>query len=268
MGRKIIIGVVGATHHKAGNGRPERPVPKEVLELAYRIGFRIGANDAILMTGGEPDSFDRSVKSFAMLGCEAVKDNKNRSLGRMVCVLPNGQRGVRRISGRRRVNLVTGLGSMGRNPITGGTPDLLIVLKGGQGTLVELTFASRQRIATVFAESAECLKAALDKIERDKKLTDSFNADIEKACRRYVLNIGPKELWPQLSELLKTAEDVKSDGQEIAAVAVNAALDRKPQIGRSANFEGIPDDKGNRCLKQEFDKAIEDLSALGPGATF
>jgi hypothetical protein len=220
------------------------------------------------MTGGKPDSSDRSVKSLAMLGCKAVENNEANPLGRMISVLPNGQPRVDCVSGQRRVELTTGLESMGRNPITGGTPDLLIALKSGAGvgTLVELAFGVRKGIQPVFVQSVRYL-------EKDfgDKVNDFADA-IKTASEQYRLDaIETEELQSRLGKLLKKAEDIKVDGQDVqktAAVAVKAALDRKPHIGPSTNFEGLPDREGKRCLKREFDNAIHDLSALGPEDKF
>jgi hypothetical protein len=174
MARKIIIGVIGATH------RRERPVPEEVLDLARGIGQEIGGHNAILLTGGRPAEQDCSVKSYAMLGCAAVRENGLLS-GRMISVLPEGPLGVDGVPGTRRVGLRTTLSPMGRNPITGGVPDRLIVLRGGVGTLVELAFALRPDdiVPTVFARSLEYLR------QQNTQNRDQILVNIRDARTKY-----------------------------------------------------------------------------------
>lgn len=130
-------------------------------DLARSIGHEIGTRDAILPTGGEPNAEDRSVKSFAMLGCQEAKLDERPS-GPMISVLsgrPSDH--VDLAPGTQRVVLQTKLSSMGRNPINGGTPDRLIVLRPGKaGTLVELAYSLRWRdpVAPVFVRSIEHLR--------------------------------------------------------------------------------------------------------------
>jgi predicted Rossmann-fold nucleotide-binding protein len=273
MPRKVIIGVIGASH------RDDDPVPEEVLDLAWSIGLEIGGRDAILLTGGEPIEMDRSVKSYAMLGCLVAKKNELLS-GRMISVLPKPKDlpsgrlpRVERDSNSRRVVLRTQLSSMGRNPITGGTPDRLIVLPGGKGTLVELAFALRRKdaVAPVFARPIEHLRwENANRLKEDKIL-----ADIGKAIAEFradgkcgIPKLDPKALRRALSDHLDSGEE---DTTAIARAAVDAALEGLPnQIEIPTRFEGLPStaNSRDRLLKKEFEDLVKKLSDLQHGAIF
>lgn len=278
MPRKVIIGVIGATH------RNELPVSQEVLDIARALGKEIGTRDAILLTGGLPDERDRSVKSFAMLGCQEAKLNGVAS-GHMICVLPKPEPlpptflpCLHPVPGTRRLALRTNLSSMGRNPITGGTPDRLIVLRPGKaGTLVELAFARwDDEVAPVFVQAAEHSKREnADQRGRtpDKILAGIFNAMIEFRAdgRRDVLNLDAGSLRRALSDHLDTAQDIAAVGAAIAGAAVDAAIAGVPaQIVHSTRFEGLPsvEPGGKRLLMDDFEKLVEKLSDLSPGGAF
>ena len=264
MARKVIIGVVGATH------RNDTAVPEEVLGLARSIGREIGTRDAILLTGGEPNEGDRSVKSFAMLGCqEAMLDE--RPSGRMISVLSERSHRVGPAPGTRRVVLQTKLSSMGRNPITGGTPDRLIVLRPGKtGTLVELAFALRwnDSVAPVFVRSIEHLRRA------NTTQQEKIFADIGKAIAEFcadgtcIPQIDPAALGDALSDCLHTAQDTAQGDVAIAKAAVDAAMAGVPDQLKLTRFEGLPStaDESGRVLKKEFEDLVEQLSDLQPGA--
>jgi predicted Rossmann-fold nucleotide-binding protein len=277
MPRKVIIGVIGATH------RRDNPVPPEVLDLACSIGREIGTRDAILLTGGEPSEKDRSVKSFAMLGCQqAIQDE--RPSGRMISVLPEPKLlppdhlpCVDPVPGTRRIVLRTKLSSMGRNPITGGTPDRLIVLPGGVGTLVEVAFALRwDDAAPVFARPVEHLRWENAHQQRQTKdeILDSIcsaRTEFRGDGKSGIPDIDPAALRRALSERLNRAQDEAQDTTTIARAAVDAALAGVPaQIVTPTRFEGLPSaGRGrDRLLKNEFEDLVEKLSALQLGAVF
>ncbi|MCK1741251.1 hypothetical protein IVA80_10320 [Bradyrhizobium sp. 139] len=273
MPRKVIIGVIGATH------RDDEPVASEVLGLARSIGHEIGTRDAILLTGGEPNEEDRSVKSFAMLGCQEAKLDEHPS-GRMISVVPG--RTSNRVDpapGTRRVVLQTKLSSMGRNPITGGTPDRLIVLRHGRaGTLVELAFALRWNdlVAPVFVRSIAHLRAA-NTTQQEKKEKDKILAGIREAIAEFradgtcgIPEIDPAALRHALSQCLNTTQNAAQGDVAIAKVAVDAAMAGLPDQFKLTRFEGLPctTNKCERVQKDVFEKSVEELSNLQPGAVF
>jgi hypothetical protein len=271
MPRKVIIGVIGATH------RDGEPVAPEVLDLARSIGHEIGTRDAILLTGGEPNEEDRSVKSFAMLGCQEAQLAEGPS-GRMISVL--SERPSNRVDpapGTRRIVLQTKLSSMGRNPLTGGTPDRLIVLRHGRaGTLVELAFALRWNdpVAPVFVRSIEHLRQANTTQQKEK---DKILAGIREAIAEFradgtcgIPQIDPATVRDALSQCLNTAQDTAQGSVAIAKVAVDAAMVGVPDQLKITRFEGLPCtvDKCERVLNDEFEKFVDELSDLQPGAVF
>jgi len=206
-----------------------------------------------------------------MLGCAAVRQ-KGLVAGRMISVLAEGPPKVKLLRSERRVELCTALSPMGRNPITGGTPDRLIVLQGGAGTLVELAFGLRPVAATpVFASSLTHLRQQ----DRQKVLDG-----IRCARAKYWMN-GDSGAAIALQEALIThiasAQNVITQEQDNAAVAmavVEAALAGPTDAGnltRPTQFEGLPPPpprRNERLLKDEFEAAIQMLSDLELGVTF
>jgi hypothetical protein len=198
--------------------------------------------------------------------CAAVRENGLLS-GRMISVLPEGPLGVDGVPGTRRVELRTTLSPMGRNPITGGVPDRLIVLRGGVGTLVELAFALRPDdiVPTVFARSLEYLR------QQNTQNRDQILVNIRDARP----DVDATVLHNALSAQLALSQDVDGNRQgngAIAIAAVDGALAGIPDVGMSGvtRFEGIPSAHAGheRLLKAKFEVVIQKLSELEPGATF
>jgi uncharacterized protein (TIGR00725 family) len=141
MPRRRIIGVIG------GNKLPD------VAALASDFGRKVASPGAILLTGGESSGPQNDVKNAAINGCAEEG-------GLAISVLPNGRRSCSKIPGQRRGVLQTGLSSFARDPITGAAADVIVVFRGGVGTLVELAYASFEDRPIIFCVSIGCLKKA------------------------------------------------------------------------------------------------------------
>jgi predicted Rossmann-fold nucleotide-binding protein len=226
--RLPIVGVIG------GNRQPS-----EVVAQAQAIGLAVVERSAILLTGGEP-SAKPDVKDAAMNGA------KRAAVARLVSILPSPT--VSLSCEGHHLRLLTGLTSYERDAINGMTPDALVVLCGGAGTLCELAFAAVATKPIRFFRSVAMLRAMRDDRVQRAKLIEALNA----ACARYPL-VSPKEALRELDACLRGTDE---PGDE--AAVVHAALAAVPAGLRESSFPGIP---GHPDLAEHFDGCLRAISA-------
>ncbi|MHC2722460.1 SLOG cluster 4 domain-containing protein [Bradyrhizobium diazoefficiens] len=231
MAREPLVAVIG------GNDLPD------IASSARTLGEEL-ASRAILLTGGEPDGSSAHVKNAAMNGCRDAG-------GLMISVLPDGPRSCL-VSGRRLI-LRTGLRSLERDPITGAAADVVVVLSGGRGTLVELAYAVSSRTPLVFMASLDDIKRAYLRNE------GGLLNDLEAASRGYPLvNIRAPELMNRLKECLsdlnlRCAATVGQAGAQVSNL-IGGIDCRGP-----TNFLGLP---GQNDIKTQFEQGVLALSRL------
>lgn len=184
-----LIGVVGMT--KQANGDP---VPPSILSQAEAVGQEIANQGNILVTGGEPGGGE-TVKDKAMDGAAATS-----ATARLISLLPSR---APRCTQRSMHHLIlnTGMGGNQRNPMTGGLPDALIVLKGGAGTFSECAYALRKGKPVVFLDSW----GSLD----ERFFLDGFGEDrnVESVLAEALLLNEAQTLAESLQAFFTTAPD-------------------------------------------------------------
>lgn len=126
---RLIIGVLGGS----------RKVPSPVVDLAIQVGRAVATADVILLTGGIGG--EKKVKDAAVDGAMG---------GRIISIIKDGC-GVR-FRTARHILIESGIGDA-RNVLNGFTPDVLIALWGGSGTLTEVAFAAIAGRPVVFLNS-------------------------------------------------------------------------------------------------------------------
>src|SRR4051812_25390989 len=140
-----IIGVVGAS----GDG------PEDLWKLAAEVGRAVVEAGHVLLTGGggsEPRA-DR-VRDCAV-------DSALDAGGKVISILPKGEKGPTTAT---HVCIETNMSSNARNVINGFTPDGLIALYGGGGTLSEVAYALYKEKAVVFLKSRRALFKSMNKL--------------------------------------------------------------------------------------------------------
>ena len=140
-----IIGVVGSS-----NVDVICPSMRKLLKSAWRVGRLIAAEGHIVLTGGHHKVAEHSVKHFALLGA-FDSEGTERRVG--VIGIPPAHFSTSKhvkISARRNEKYAPDDGSLGwvyihtlydsekRNPLNGKTPDVMIALSGGPGTVQEM----------------------------------------------------------------------------------------------------------------------------------
>lgn len=117
--KPVIVGIIGGT--SAG---------KEILSLAEELGKRIAEHGHVLMTGGGPGVMEAASRGAFQAGGLVIgilPTNKNRPLEGYPNEYVN-------------IPIYTGL-SDGRNVIISKSPDVIIALDGGLGTISEIALA-------------------------------------------------------------------------------------------------------------------------------
>jgi uncharacterized protein (TIGR00725 family) len=138
MKGRTIIAVVG------GGKAP----PSSVTSLAQTLGKAIASADGILLTGGTGGG--AAVKDAAVDGA---------ATGRVISILKDGN-GVEL---RSQTRLIVNSGMKdARNVLNAFTPDVLIALPGGPGTLSEVAFAAVAGRPIVFLDSRQMLRDQID----------------------------------------------------------------------------------------------------------
>ena len=239
----------------------------EQPELAKLIGQRLVEQEAIVLTGGEGNTLERKeAKDLALVGAIEYA-NKSDTIARLVGVLPCYDSLRWRRDRRTNVQALfieTMLSSYQRDLINGVTPDVIIALRGGRGTLAEIAFAKLAGVPVILADSDVFLKAKLvEHAERLKKRIipevrekyDSFNGeDIDGATI-------VKELEQGLNDATNLVRRRQlSGGAEVqAAETVELALLRAREAGTPSmrRFPGVPGSPDS------FERFYAELADLG-----
>lgn len=127
METKIIIAVSGG-----------REAQEKVLQDAYLLGKEIARRGCVLITGGGAGVMEAASRGAAENG------------GTVIGILPNERKNPLPGYPNKYVTIpiYTGM-SDARNAIIAKTPDVLVALKGGAGTLSEITLARKSGIPVI-----------------------------------------------------------------------------------------------------------------------
>lgn len=251
--RRLIVGVVGGSSPPDGLVGSARPTKDKkdakdeiakawdrVTEQARELGRAIAKHKrgTVLLTGGYPRKGSDKVHQNAMWGAVS---NKGLAVG----ILPESaakRHGVSTNGGSGSPLLInSGLTAHERNFINGTTPDALIALAGGPGTLSEVLIAQRIGLRpVVFLNSFDILVG-----QDRKKLADILREALGVAGRA-----------KEADTLAKQDPSGEHQCRDVGE-ALEAALDLLSES--PAEETGYP--KGLPVSKDEFEKRFRELVA-------
>ena len=229
--RPTIVGVVGGSSPPEGPSRPW----EQVTKLAREVGRAVAKRRAVLLTGGSPEKKSSKVHENAMRG---AVDADGFAIG----ILP--KTGHSRLQLKKPLLLVeTNLNSHQRNFINGRTPDVLIALEGGCGTLSELLIALESGRPVVFLKSLEVLKC-----QNNQNKEELFTI-LQRAYDAADLGGTAKSAFKR---------ELAGDESESAADAVAAALAAAgtPNEGETCYPDGVLD----APRKEDFEEMFKELT--------
>lgn len=258
MERKLIIGVIG------GNDLGNEPGGSAALQMAQEVGSAIAAGGAIVLTGGQFESTANDhIKDRAILGCDGAK-------GSWVGVRPD-QTTDNLLSGPNSLVVLTRLSPWGRDPITGAAADAIIVLQGGVGTLIEVSFAAHTKRPHIYWRSRNALRAkkAIEQATVTRKL--------ERALREYSCLVPAPTAFDLEQILSQTLDGVAPftnndrDGDDATGLVAEVLRRARASLGLAAgsrttrartNFLGLPSFGGDppQCdWRDKFERYISRL---------
>lgn len=212
---RLIICVVGGS----------TKVPSPVVDLAMQVGRAVATADVILLTGGIGGQ--KKVKDAAVHGAMG---------GRIISIIKDGC-GVR-FRAARHILVESGMGDA-RNVLNGFTPDVLIALWGGGGTLTEVAFAAIAGRPVVFLSSRTDLASHVEEMWTiAAQAVETFRND----------GFSDEHLRRAVRPLLDNPET------EVTSVtaAVESAL-RAPMTGMLPKIPCLPD------AVSDYQRLLEDL---------
>lgn len=238
--RRIVIGIVGGHNAK-----------QETLKLAKALGAEVARQGCILLTGGRIVDWHlvTDVKDAAMAG--ASEAERGDVIARLIGILPSGTPDNWPAIGVNRLFLETGLTSKERDLINGATPDAIIALNGGDGTLCELGFALAAKRNVLFANSIEALSDSFKK--KESKLRDYFDEALAKYPALPAFGVTTENLIKQVQGALLTSKDEEGSVADVIEKAINSARSRS---SGEFGFPGLPGDPESR---RKFERLLRHL---------
>jgi predicted Rossmann-fold nucleotide-binding protein len=236
MKRRVIVGIMGGDEQ-----------PRE----AAALGSWVAAAGHILLTGGRPID-DVAAKNAAMFG--AVSQLRGERTARLIGILPSST--IEWSTPKKhQLFLSTGLGGIERDPLNGMTPDIVVVLRGGTGTLLEMTYASASEKPVIFLDSSNALGKKVEVHRRDGKLQNCLLT----ALKYYPLVRGKllsaNDLNRILDEALVNAREMRADDLSVLSNAVS----RLPTELQPSGFSGIP--QNDEVTIRRFNEIVTKISA-------
>lgn len=230
MTRRGIVGIMGA------NGCSTK-VEQDVILM----GGLIRQRGLILLTGGS-GSEKRDVKCAAIRG---VRQRQNTGEPeRAIGIIGDGPR--RWDCRNCPALLFTGLGGIGRDPITGVTPDSLIFTEGSSGTLTELSFATLAKKPVFFWKAKKTLQEKFKKHSKGELQHTFLRGALESAHNKLQKVKGVTaqttvgDLNAAIAAALTTANDFAGSLEElIVTIANTPAVAECPE---DTDFAGFRDD--------------------------
>jgi uncharacterized protein (TIGR00725 family) len=255
--KRPIFGVVGGTDD----------VSQETCNLAYAVGQCIAYQGFVLLTGGRPNAAEQSVKNYAMNG--AIKAGHARNDARVIGVLrgkpPEGKGIVDRddsLPHSKCLYMHTALKDV-RNVINGVTPDVVIALEGGAGTLSEIAFAHYAKTPIVFLASLESLRQNLKVLAQASKLEKILRAAEAQYPtlnnRQLIHATALTELQELLGSELAKGNCISSSADENAGGAVEKALGLINSGGKLAYNGKFPGIAGHPEIQREAEAELRKI---------
>ena len=227
---------------------------------ARLIGRELIKRKCVLLTGGYPLDYSTGTNCSALVGAlDAEKHGEGTA--RFIGVIPHALKinVIFECLTDRQLVIHSQMDSLDRDPINGTTPDVLICLAGGPGTICELAFGIAAGREVVFHEhSAQML---LDQCRSRRTQIQQILSDVAAKWKMHLkLPDGDGDvLFDDLTKYLEGA--TKRVPLTSAATIVEAALKLLPDpLLDVPAFPGILDSDLNRKYQDEFVKYWMTLS--------
>jgi uncharacterized protein (TIGR00725 family) len=227
---RLVIGVVGTSDPKK--------IPPRQAELAKQVGQEIRKRGHILLTGGQPNERKETIKKLAMQG--SLFDVPVDERGRAVGILRGAKKPENtKDQGCRDHYEATDLGN-DRNLLNGVTPNALIAMFGGPGTLSEILYAYLSNRPIVFLESIQQLITTFEmRPSKFKDIVDSVRNtfyDLEVAgSAQEMVEDKMRSLFSNRANCASTAAEAVE--KVISAVPKNAYGSNYPNAARAPSKE-------------------------------
>lgn len=225
-----IIGIIGGSSK----------VKEATLKLAYHVGQEIRQRNQIVLTGGHPQESRKTVKKYALLGSLSEKDDGH--FGRAIGIIPRKKevKVVLKQDNRwRAIFIHTCLSSHERNLLNGITPDVIIALSGGAGTLSEIAFAHLAGKDVIFLESLDNLRRVyISERQKLKEIVDKVRfrfRDIPIAQSDWSV------IRQNLDTLLQNSPMIASTAEEALDKALSCSNDTYGEdTALARSYPGLP----------------------------
>lgn len=223
---------------------------------ARLVGRELAKHECVVLTGGNACHGEDKTKNAALKGTLDAEQHAEGT-ARYIGVLPDsvgGQLSFELIS-KTQLLIHTKLSSMGRDPINGATPDILICFAGGSGTICELAFGiAVGREAIFHGHTAQLL---LDKCTQGSSKRRNMRRNINQLARNWESHLHMKHrtdtdqnIFDQVTTYLRQA--ISRPALWTAAELVQNALQKLPMtLAKEPKFPGIPGSDSQKQI-QEF----------------
>lgn len=203
--------------------------------LSHDLGAEIARQGQILLTGGEIKPGSKATKDCAMVGAASIAA-ASQSTARLIGVLRDDYRFSWKCSIASTIRaLFIQVGPLGesRNVINGRTADVCLALKGGPGTLSELTYAALGDIPVLLVDSAQHLQGRLERPEYNAQLAAARDwyrelPDVETCKTAARAALDRSDRWIPGPDLVDTERIIR------------CAVDLARASGMHGHFPGIP----------------------------
>ena len=232
---------------------------------ARSIGRELMKRNCVLLTGGYPLDHSTGTNCLALSGALDA-ETQDEGIARFIGVIPMALKPnvIFECLTPRQLIIHSQMDSFDRDPINGTTPDILICLAGGPGTICELTFGIVAGREVVFHEqSAQML---LDQCRNQRYQIQRILSGVAEKWKGYMkLPDGDEDaLFNHLTKYLETATNRVP--LTTAATIVETALQHLPNpLLEVPAFPGILDSELNRKYQDEFVKywmALSDATKM------
>jgi len=153
MKNKLRVGLIGSSEH------PFEQIPQYVKDIAYRFGYLVAKEGFLLFTGGRNGVMEAC--------CRGNFDGNGINIG----ILPSNS--VEEANPYVTIPITTGLGIDFRSILLIHTVDVVVMIGGKIGTLLELVSSYQNRKPTIIIEGTGDFADSIEKILIDKKYFDS-----------------------------------------------------------------------------------------------
>lgn len=222
---------------------------------ARQIGRELMKNNCVLLTGGYPLDSSTGTSCSALVGALDA-EKYGEGMARFIGVIPHALKSnvIFECLTPQQLVIHSNMDSLDRDPINGTTPDVLICLAGGPGTICELAFGIAVGREVIFhGSSAQML---LEQCKNRRPYIQRILSDVVTKWKMHLKlpsNGDDDVLFHHLTEYLERA--TKRALLTSAAAVVEAALNHLPSsLLDVPAFPGILDSQLNKKYQEHFAK--------------